>query len=240
MHDQQKTKLQLMQEVESLRRQLADQSALEAKLREATELAGLIDKLRQELIEHKQAQADLKMQEERMRLLYKITSQVSKDVNQQLTEALTLATRLLGLEIGMIGRIEAETYIVQHFYGVGRDLKRGKRVNLAQICCSLTWQTDRVVVIDQPGPLSQPGYGGNPPTAYIGSVIFVKGEPYGTLSFSSSIARKSPFGPAERDFIEMLGRWVGSAIERKQDELALLQYAAGLEVAHEQAAVIRC
>jgi signal transduction histidine kinase/DNA-binding response OmpR family regulator/HPt (histidine-containing phosphotransfer) domain-containing protein len=235
MEDKKKKKAELIHELDQMRRRIADQLALTAK---TNELIIANEKLRQEVAELKQARADLKQQEERTRLLYKLTSQAAKDVNQQLSEALALTTRLLDLEVGLISQVEGDTYLIQHVHAPNHPLKRGQRFHLNQTYCRLTMQSDGVIVanpVNQAEQQDHPGYKPGQLETYIGVALSVRGRPYGTLNFSAGKPRSTPFSAADRDFIELLGRWVGSAIERKQAELVLLQYAADLEVAHEQA-----
>jgi signal transduction histidine kinase/DNA-binding response OmpR family regulator/HPt (histidine-containing phosphotransfer) domain-containing protein len=238
MEDKDKTKVQLLRELAEMRQLVTDRIALEAKLQQVTELILINEKLQREIGELKEARETLKEQEERIRLLYKITSQAAKDVNHQLTEALSLTTRLFDLEIGIISQVEDDVYTVQHFYAPGYDLRRGQRFDLDQIYCRRTMEGEGIVAVDHlksTEASAHPGYAPGQLKTYIGTVIFVHEERYGTLSFAGSQPKVTPFSLADQDFIESLARWVGSAIERKQAELVLLKYAADLEVAHEQA-----
>ena len=66
----------------------------------------------------KQAEVALKQQNERMALLYQVTAVTGKSLADQLHEVLILSTKGLGMELGIISRIEEAAYVVQHSYPV--------------------------------------------------------------------------------------------------------------------------
>ena len=51
---------------------------------------------------------------------------------------------------------------------------------------------------------------------YVGAVIDIDGETYGTLCFSDEEPRDDPITDAERDFVSVLAEWVGSELERQK------------------------
>ncbi|HEY9812722.1 MAG TPA: response regulator, partial [Candidatus Sericytochromatia bacterium] len=58
--------------------------------------------------------------------------------------------------------------------------------------------------------------------SYIGTPIYVAGQVYGTLNFSSTQPRPKLFKPVDKELLKLMAQWVGSTIERKlaAEELA--------------------
>ena len=51
---------------------------------------------------------------------------------------------------------------------------------------------------------------------YVGALVEVDGETYGTLCFSDTEPRSDPITDTERDFVEVLADWVGTELERQK------------------------
>ena len=57
--------------------------------------------------------------------------------------------------------------------------------------------------------------------AYIGAPVLVNGKVHGTVNFSSPTPYHREFDDTDREFMALLARWVGSAIEREQAQQLL-------------------
>jgi PAS domain S-box-containing protein len=94
---------------------------------------------------------------------------------------------------------------------------------LGDTYCSLALQSDSVLAIERmaQSPHAQhPCYKKFALETYIGIGIWVAGRRFGTLNFSSVEAREQPFDEADREFLRLFARWVGSTLERQQQEQA--------------------
>lgn len=166
----------------------------------------------------KKTELALKQQNERMALLYQITAVSPKSLTDQLQESLTLSTNGLGMELGIISHIEGTTYIVDHSYPVDEAVHPGVVFDLGLTYCSITMRAQQVIAIDHMQKSvyqGHPCYAANKLEAYIGTMIMVNGKPYGTLNFSSSQPRPTPFQQADKEFVDLLARWIGSALEQQ-------------------------
>lgn len=160
--------------------------------------------------------------EKRLRLLHKIVSQKSPNLEDHLRQALKLTTHLLEMEVGIISSIHDDTYtIITHFSENGHNLKDGQVCNFQNTFCKTTVKEDKIVTISDAGNASV----SNPPCfdpyqmeSYIGSPVYLDNELYGTLNFSSSKPKKSPFLEADKTLIKLLAEWVSSVIRRKRIE----------------------
>ncbi len=161
------------------------------------------------------------MLEERFRLLYKITSQSSLSNTKQLEKALKLCCELLDLDIGIISRINGDTYSIKHYYPKDSDLKEGQAFELGDTYCSITKEADDVISIDhmeRSKHRRHPCYQVFRLESYIGVPIEIDNQLYGTLNFSSPEPKKPEFKRADERFIMLLGEWVADIIKQEQIE----------------------
>ena len=119
--------------------------------------------------------------EKRLQLLYQITSQPKKDLNDQLDNALELTTKLLGMEIGIISSISKEsmTYTIRNFFPEDSGLSVGQTFDLGNTYCSITLESDDVVAINHMKESAyerHPCYNTFSLEAYIGIPIIINRE----------------------------------------------------------------
>ncbi|MBI1879628.1 MAG: tetratricopeptide repeat protein [Chloroflexi bacterium] len=172
----------------------------------------------------KQMEEALLLQQKRLRSLYELTTQAELAVDQQFKTALEVGTDLLSLDIGIISRIEEDTYEVLHCHAPGTSLKPGQTFELGQTYCNLALRANDVVTIDD---VEQSAYRGHPCyqtfqlVSYIGVPLWVQGKRIGTLNFSSPRSRSSPFSQADRDFVQLMEKWVSTTLERQHAQMVL-------------------
>ncbi|MCB0165862.1 MAG: PAS domain-containing protein [Anaerolineae bacterium] len=184
----------------------------------------------------KLAEERLKQREERTNLLNKLMAQAANNLDEQLKEALTLTVKLLDVEIGIVSQIDNDLYTIRHFYAPGVNLEKGQMFELGNTYCSITLQTGGVMAIDhmQTSQYRQhPCYPLFNLEAYVGVPITVHGKTYGTINFSSS--KPKHFSAADKDYLELLARWVGAMLERSQAEEDLRENEARLSEAQHMA-----
>lgn len=160
--------------------------------------------------------------ENRLRLLHKIVSQKSPSLEDHLRQALKLTTKLLGMEVGIISSINGDTYTVMTNYSAGgHEIKDGQVCDLQKTFCKTVANRGKIVTISDTGKASvskHPCFDPYQMKSYIGSPIHLDNELYGTLNFSSSKPKKSPFLEADKTLIKLLAEWVSSVIRRKRIE----------------------
>lgn len=157
-------------------------------------------------------------------LLKSIVSQSTSDLDEQLYVALRSTCELLGLEIGIISRINGDTYSIEHFFPDGVGLFKGQQFELGNTYCSITLSSSGAFSIPHMGESEykmHPCYEAFHLESYIGIPFDVNGKQYGTINFSSSVPKEDGFSKADSDLMTLLGQWVGSTIQRKQLEIEL-------------------
>lgn len=162
--------------------------------------------------------------DKRAELLIRIVSQSSADLDEQLYFALKSTCELLGLEIGIISRINGDTYSIGHFFPEGVGLYKGQQFELGNTYCSITLSSHGTFSIPYMGESEynmHPCYEAFHLESYIGIPFNVNGELYGTVNFSSSKPKEDGFSKADSDMMTLLGQWVGSIIQRKYIEAEL-------------------
>ncbi|MEZ4380188.1 MAG: ATP-binding protein [Nannocystaceae bacterium] len=147
-------------------------------------------------------------------------------LRERLRDALAIGRDFLGLELGIVSEIRGDDYRVVSQVSPG-GLADDQRFALGQTYCAITLEADDVVSIADMGGSEHSGhpcYAAFKLESYIGAPIRVRGEVYGTVNFSSAEHYRIGFDDGDREFIRLLARWAGAALER-EDYLRSLQQA---------------
>ncbi|OZC03874.1 EAL domain-containing protein [Rubricoccus marinus] len=164
-------------------------------------------------------------QADRLRLLATVTSQ-NAPFQDTIRQALRLTADLLGYDIAICSRIEGQTYTVRSCHAPEADLDAGAQFDLGETYCALTVSGSDLFEIDHMATSPHrrhPCYSAFGLESYVGIPIVVRGEVYGTLSFSSAAPRTAPLTEADDDLLRLLALWVGGAIEREDREQAYIE-----------------
>ncbi len=177
-----------------------------------------------DLTRERRRSEEISLLTKRLRLIAAIVANKEKDFEAKINNALKLTTDLLGFEIGIVSRIEEDTYTIMHYYPESADLEVGMQFDLRETYCSITLQSEDVVCIDEmkTSPYkAHPCYSKFSLESYIGVPLIVDEAAVGTINFSSSSPRKEPLSQADEDMVKLLGQWISSEYEKQayQDEL---------------------
>ncbi|SMO40704.1 PAS domain S-box protein [Gracilimonas mengyeensis] len=157
---------------------------------------------------------------DRLELLVKILHQESFDLQKQIQQTLQLTNNLLGTEVGIVSQIIDDSYYVRHYYPEDSELETDMRFDFRNTYCHITVEKDDVLDISNMGESEHahhPCYEFFKLESYIGIPIYVKGELYGTLNFSSTQPNDG-FSTADRDIIQLISDWLGVILEREKIE----------------------
>ncbi|WP_455197975.1 GAF domain-containing sensor histidine kinase [Kaarinaea lacus] len=166
-------------------------------------------------------------QGKRIRELYEVSSRAGLDLDEQIIEMLRLGKRLLNLEIARVCKINPEAQTNTFLYvdaPESYNIKTGKIVPLDKSFCSITYSSDGALAIDN---ISLSKYAHTPfhefsrLESYIAAKIYLHGEQYGTVNFSSRHPHKKAFTDTDKDLVNLIGSWVSLALERQfaQEEI---------------------
>ncbi|OAB58373.1 hypothetical protein AY599_23840 [Leptolyngbya valderiana BDU 20041] len=205
-----------------LLRQLSVQLAI------AIQQSELYAQAQTELQEREQAEARLRDSEATIRALYEVTADRDLDFDARLGRMLEMGCQRFGLEIGTVGRIDANRYELLAIRlpesNVALAPMKGDALDLRQTYDEIVFDNlqagqNEVVAVEQMSEspwCDTVAYQTRRLQAYIGTAIFVEGALYGTISFSSPEGRTVPFTTGDRELLRLMAQWVGGEIERNQ------------------------
>ena len=160
----------------------------------------------------------LRRQASLMQAVFGVLARRDLSAGDRIQEILKSGCELFGEQVGIVSRIEGETYTVEHVYAPGTDLAPGQQFALGDTYCSITVNHESSLGIDHMGAsewADHPCYAGFQLESYIGVPIHVNGNPYGTLNFSSPEPVAAPFRDVDLEFIETLGSWLSGVLEQQ-------------------------
>ncbi|MGQ3412920.1 PAS domain S-box protein [Natrinema sp. LN54] len=182
---------------------------------EVGQLAAVVDDLAASVRERERRRAE---SERYRRDLYRITSDPDLQGEAKVRRLLELGCDRLGVETGLVSRIDEADgrYAVET--AVGRDGElEGTELDLSTIYCRDTVTSDDILGIHDAaatGREDHPAAEELGISCYVGGKIVVEGELYGTLCFLNREPRDEPFTPAETSFVDLMTRWISHSFER--------------------------
>jgi signal transduction histidine kinase/ABC-type phosphate/phosphonate transport system substrate-binding protein len=166
-------------------------------------------------------------QTERIRALYSVASMPGLSLDEEMTEALHTGCSLLGMEIGRVTRNEIATnrsVLISVFGPREMRLQPGDTHPLDETYCIVPSMTKQAVAIEHMGQSrwrGLPCYNATRIESFIAAPIWVNRKFYGTLSFSARLPRAVPFLETDRDLVQLIGRWIGVTLERREQQREL-------------------
>lgn len=147
-------------------------------------------------------------------------------LNDQFHQALEIGAAHLGLEFGIVSHIEGDIYTVVAQESPPETLSDGQTFPFGITYCSITIEKGDVFAVHDMGNSvhrGHPCYAAMQIETYIGAPVVVDGRVYGTVNFSSPQRYERAFDEGDVEFMQLLAKWVGSAIERSQIERHLAE-----------------
>lgn len=165
-------------------------------------------------------------QQQRMSEIYQITSDLVGDISDRIRKVIEKATLALNMDCGLLGKISGNNYLVREYCDPKSLLSLDTKLYpLDQTICNITYAEQGVLAIDDLTTSAWQSLADlliEDVASYIGVTIWKGGNKYGTLSFFSRIKRTEPFSQADRDFVQLIGQWIGAAIDRRTFERELV------------------
>jgi len=155
--------------------------------------------------------------------LYEVMDDSALSLAEKQRRALALGREFLGVEHSHIQRRDDDptTDTVVASDGDNPDLTDGVTLDRATTYCRQVIDTDGPVALtDAPdqGWADDPAYQQHGLDCYLGTTIFVHGDVYGTVCFTSRDPRESSFTSEEKAVVELLARLLGREIEAADHE----------------------
>jgi signal transduction histidine kinase/CheY-like chemotaxis protein len=157
----------------------------------------------------------------RIRALHEIISRPDLSFDEQIDETLRLGCKLLGCEVGKVGRQDPDNNASEFLNTiVMSDLpaRRGIVLPLDKTFCQVTFSSPETIAISH---VAESEYSEHPAASflgmqsYIGCSINVHGKKFGTVNFSNRTPVAKPFDEADQDLVNLIGSWISVMMERQ-------------------------
>ena len=200
--------------------------------------AGMVS-ISYEISERKLAEQRLLKFSEHLKQIHRLHTTTYTLFEELFEDYLQTGINILGMETGIISRIEKEKYTIHQVISPIVELENGSVFAVSDTYCERVVRTEATVcysrVGDDPDMRDHPIYRDMHLESYIGTPIFVRETIYGTLNFSSTRARNRGFAPREIEIIELMARSIGRYIDDQMTEEERRRYSLALLDAKEAA-----
>ena len=180
-----------------------------------------------DLSDRKQAEELLKQKSEaledfsiNLKHLHRINTTDYADFDVLFADCLETGCEILGLETGIISQIINQTYLIRSVKSHLDALAPGLEFALQNTYCATVAKDKQTINYRHVGEIaslqSHPVYQSLKLESYIGTPIFVNGQVFGTLNFSSTQIRSTDFQPHEQEIIELMAKSIGRFITADQ------------------------
>jgi diguanylate cyclase (GGDEF)-like protein/PAS domain S-box-containing protein len=151
-----------------------------------------------------------------LKLLHEIALRINGGSDEELLVALRLMREALGMEAGMISRIEDGRVTARLTEGLDLPVPMGATFPIQDSVTEYTAGSVMVVAFesgaDNPAPRGLIAEAWKL-QSYIGTRLNVNGRVYGTLAFASRNPRKKKWSVDEKQLVNLAGQWVQRSIE---------------------------
>lgn len=169
--------------------------------------------------------------EDALNKLHTITSSRQLSFKERVDEILKLGNDLFKLPIGIFSKIQGNEYTIRQATHPDDLLDEGMTFNLEGTYCSHVYAANDVQGfnhVSQSRISTHPCFKNFGLEAYIGCPIFVDGERYGTLNFSSDSPCR-PFVRQDFELVKLFSNWIGHELARQRDINALKDASKEME-----------
>lgn len=172
-----------------------------------------------------------------LRQLHRLSTTQYDNREELFADYLLTGRRIFDLSTGIISKIEGDKYTVRAVEISEPGLvEPGQVFELSETYCSAVVDRKGAVAYDRVGSMPEikchPVYQSMKIESYIGAPIYVEGDIYGVLSFSSGQPRSSGFQSFEREIIELMAQSIGRFISLNRTERELRRAKDDAEAAN--------
>lgn len=179
---------------------------------------------------------------EQLKQIHRLGTQSYESYDELFEDFLRTGMEIFDMETGVIGRLDEAEYEVFHVQSPMEALTAGLRVPVKDTYCDtvIRRQATRTIrhAATDPDYQEHPAYREWGIESYIGTPIFVRGQVFGTLNFSSRRPFPRSFRESDSEILELLARSIGHyldeqmlADERHRYEIELLKAKESAEKA---------
>ncbi|MDT7042757.1 PAS domain S-box protein [Candidatus Nitronereus thalassa] len=177
-----------------------------------------------DITKRKAIENNLQVSERSIRQLYEITSSKNLSFDQKIRGLLILGCQRFGLPYGTLTKRVGKHLELEFLHAPDKCWVEHALVPICESFCGLALERETPLVFENAGKsawATHPAYQAMGLEAYIGTRVTVGETMYGTLCFLDRVPYPQEFTAADQDFSQLMARWIGAELERKQWEQAL-------------------
>ncbi len=160
-------------------------------------------------------------EEEMLNNIYVIAADSDLTFEERIRKTLEAGRHCFDMDLGVVSVIKGDEYKIQSVTQTD-DLKVGDCFSLQDRYCVHTFGANEVKSwhnVAMSEIACHPCYQKLRINAYIGTTIYVNDVAYGTLNFTSVVARIDVFEEREKSFVNLIAQYIGSEIAKEQSRL---------------------
>ncbi len=183
--------------------------------------AGYICGIVRDITERKQMEQMLWTSQQTIRALYDISSAQTQPFEERIQALLHLGCRLFKLPIGALMSVQGEQLEVAQIYAPGTAFHPGMSFALRDTYCGEALQMTGPLCIEHAEASEwsrHPSHVALGIDCYFGTKLEESHQPTGTLCFMSKEPRVEPFTERDKDFLQLMARWLGGEFARRRAE----------------------
>ncbi|HEU4389607.1 MAG TPA: PAS domain S-box protein, partial [Blastocatellia bacterium] len=169
---------------------------------------------------------DLFQSEQAIRALHEATAAPGLSFDERMQAVLEVGCRRFSLPIGMLTRVVDEKLEFTHVYAPGTTFTAGMTVPLDVSYCKTPLQVADPTCFEQAGASvcrNHLEYKALGLECYLWTEMIGQDRLYGTVCFADHPPRLAAFSQADKDFLQLMARWISGELDRRMAELALKQ-----------------
>ncbi|MDR4465659.1 MAG: PAS domain S-box protein [Nitrospira sp.] len=172
-----------------------------------------------DITKRKQVEQALWKSQQAIRALHDISSAQGQSFKDRVEALLRLGCRIFELPIGMQTAVRDAELEVKRVNAPGTAFDEGMRVPLDKTYCAETLRRNGPLSFEHAGASAEwrdhPAYAALKLESYIGTPIDGVERNYGTLCFAGVEPRARGFSESDKDFVQLMARWLGGELDRQ-------------------------
>lgn len=197
---------------------------------QSTEQESVLLLVCEDITVQKQIEETLVSGEQAIRRLYDITSSPKLSFEERIRALLRLGCERFNLPMGMVTHGIGDNLIVQYVHAGDSDFSEGISVPLHKTFCGSTMSASDPIGIEHTSESdwkTHQGYTTLGLECYLGTKVTIGPEIYGTLCFGDQHPYQGKFSEADKDFLQLMARWIGTELEQIRAQEALQSIVEG-------------
>lgn len=195
---------------------------------EAPDMPIRISILVKNITRRKQAEIALRRFQEGLTTLNQISFDPQINATEQVQEGLKLMLEYFHLTVGLVSKIEDQQYTLLNLVNLGPDLELdvGTSMALNETFCQQIWQKKQIVAerdLQASNSTSHPHFNNLHFNSFIGTIIQVDNQPYGTISFFDQAPYPREFDLYDIEFLRIFARWISFVLEQELQKNELIE-----------------